>query len=704
MRTLRAAALAALLAAAALAADEEDTLAKLDGIARALEPSFVDVEHFLRYDRGEPPRTVGGAEQTEYIREERPMRSSGYLLTETLVAVDDPMLHPRFIERIEVARGEARTGAKPAGWFPRGGVMVLELEEKLPGSRPLVFDEDATSPWFSVSYANRQGRRWIGVHPVSAGPLWHEVGGKRFRSVGGLIVDGEGRPAGLILDQQMPPDGSWRGSPLNREWIDAEEMARTLEDLDRRAAFGILRVGLDFRSPRRESGSSRGFFGGGDEGVTRLDVPGVRLDGNRLLVMADLPPKTTARLEEITAHLPGGGTAAAEFRFTLKRFGAFVAGLPGDLPPPPPLGRRSPLDLEDRLLLAHEVRIQGEDRIAWSQPAVANRVRTGWREKLHLGLSGESLYLFTRTGALFAVPLSWRTDRSSGNNPFAYRRYGSGRSFSVSVIMEMVANRVEHEDTSNRPLSEEEENRVAWLGVVLQPLDKELARANGVSELTRDGSSGGIVSFVYEGSPAAEAGIEVGTILLRVHSEDRPEPMDVTGSSSPFPMPDIGNLPPALRARFFDQMGGTPWPSVENPLTKMLTRLGEGSGYELEYVVDGEVVRRKFTVTRAPDHYGSAKRFKSEKLGMTVRDLTFEVRRYYQLEPDAPGVIVSRLEPGERAAVAGVGRFEIVTHVDGEPIRTVSEFEEKAETPGEHQFALRHQTRTKTVKIEVPED
>ena len=67
-----------------------------------------------------------------------------------------------------------------------------------------------------------------------------------------------------------------------------------------------------------------------------------------------------------------------------------------------------------------------------------------------------------------------------------------------------------HIDPSNVPLTEQEESRLAWVGVELQPLNKELARANNVSKLTRDGQIGALVSYVYPGSPAEKAGVEVG--------------------------------------------------------------------------------------------------------------------------------------------------------------------------------------------------
>ena len=96
-----------------------------------------------------------------------------------------------------------------------------------------------------------------------------------------------------------------------------------------------------------------------------------------------------------------------------------------------------------------------------------------------------------------------------------------------------------------------------------------------------------------------------------------------------------------------------PWPSVENTFTRSLTDLGMGTKYTAEIAVDGKVEQKQFDVVPSPSHFGSAPRYKSDALGMTVRDMTFEVRRYMQRSPQDPGVVISKIEPGGRASVAG---------------------------------------------------
>ena len=111
-----------------------------------------------------------------------------------------------------------------------------------------------------------------------------------------------------------------------------------------------------------------------------------------------------------------------------------------------------------------------------------------------------------------------------------------------------------------------------------------------------------------------------------------------------------------------------------------------------------------FEVVESPPYYDSAKRFKSSSLGLTARDLTFEVRRYFQKAADDPGVIVSKIEPGSKASVAGVRPYEIITHANDQPINNVDDFERlTAESGPELRLNIKRMTQGRIVKIRMPE-
>ncbi|MCG3131916.1 MAG: hypothetical protein FLDDKLPJ_02726 [Phycisphaerae bacterium] len=75
-----------------------------------------------------------------------------------------------------------------------------------------------------------------------------------------------------------------------------------------------------------------------------------------------------------------------------------------------------------------------------------------------------------------------------------------------------------HPDPNNVPLSAEQEHRIAWLGAELQAMDADLARENKVSDRTSGDLTGVIVTYLCAGSPAQQADLRDGDILLRLHA------------------------------------------------------------------------------------------------------------------------------------------------------------------------------------------
>jgi S1-C subfamily serine protease len=142
-----------------------------------------------------------------------------------------------------------------------------------------------------------------------------------------------------------------------------------------------------------------------------------------------------------------------------------------------------------------------------------------------------------------------------------------------------------------------------------------------------------------------------------------------------------------------------PWPSAESSINRTLTDLGVGRDFTLEYAVAGEVRKKEMKVAEAPVHYEAAPLRKSEDLGLTVRDLTYEVRRYFQLDPGATGVLVSKVERGGRASVAGLRMFDVVFRVDDQPVADVAAFEKATQATGELRLAVKDKLKERIVKI-----
>ena len=93
--------------------------------------------------------------------------------------------------------------------------------------------------------------------------------------------------------------------------------------------------------------------------------------------------------------------------------------------------------------------------------------------------------------------------------------------------------------------------------------------------------------------------------------------------------------------------------------------------------------------------------FKSKALGMTLRNLTFEVRRYFQLTKSQPGVIISKVKPAELASIAGIRIYEIITHINEAPIKNVDIFKQRIAGQKELRMVVKRFIKTRTVKIHM---
>ena len=694
--THRKLAVALLVAAISTTAQAEDQEADFSAAIAGIEPSCVRVEYTVRYDNGEAGD--GWYSRLEdLIAERRPWTEGGYLLSPTQVITTDPEIHPRYVEKIAVRAGNQLVPATIAAHLVEQRALILELGEPLTAAQPLKFDAQAEGP-FCIVECLREDARWcIYAHPITNELVFWEDG-KRVRPSHdkGILVNKSGQVAGMLMDTELPLDDSWRGSPLDWPALTAAEMEKTLAKIERTAKAGLPLIKLSFRSPKREKMSTWRYSRREEKVDTELHAVGILVDEERVLILANLPPKHTSRLERIQVLFPGEEPVAAQFLCSFREYGILLAKLDQPHSGAVVFDTNDLLNIRDTLTYTVQYNIYGDVPVIRVQPIHVPRLEIGYRDRVYpdLYLWTKSAFLFRSDGTLCAALMTLRSMQEEG-----WER-GDSLLTPVAVIAELIADPATHADTSNVPLSVEQENRIAWLGIDMQMLDSDLARVNKVSQYTENGQTGVIVSYIYPDSPAAQAGIKPGDILLRLYFQDEPKPLRVEADNSemetfPWHMLD------EVTEEYFDQIP-QPWPTIENNFTKLLTRAGFGKTVRAEFFIDGEIVMKEFKVVESPPHYESAPRFKSEKLGLTVRDLTYEVRRYFQRSADDPGIIVSKLEQGLKASVAGMKPYEIITHVNDEPIASVAEFEKILETAtGELRLNVKRMTQGRIVKIRL---
>ena len=683
-------------------ADEKkpDPLEKQQAAIKAVQPALVIVEYTLQYDKGQAPGGSAGryrnSAYADIIKEERPLEQSGVLVDDTHVATQDLLIHPRFIKSIAVRKvGGSRVDAKISAVAKVQNGIILELSAALKDAKPIKCDPALAGPYSAVTYFESNGD-WVATTSPFGLELAVGTDRKDYRLHQGVVVDKAGAPVAVVFDDELPADDSWKGSPLQWPAYSADQLKTMLDTLDKQAGQTLVRVTLNFRSPKNNAAS--GYRRGDDESnAAVMNVLGVVMNPNTVLVLAELKPTVTSRLESIRVFTDP--PVDAKFKATLTDFGAFVAT------PEKPLTAlvASTQKLPDLLGVAIpgvEVLMQGEHRVAYVQHRRMTGLSVGWQKNLFIEISDASkgLFLFDADNKLVALPISHREKVA------VEERYGSSdRSMitPIALINTALSDLAKSSDPSNVPLSEEQENRLAWIGVELQPLNQELARANNVSDLTNDGEMGALVTYVYPDSPAAKAGVEPGWVFLRIDAEGQPKPIDLHIESDsfrdrPFPWDRLGEAPESV----FDRIP-TPWAPAENALIRTLTDLGFGKKFTGEFFSDGKNIKKDFVVTQSPSHFLSAPKFKNVALGLTVRDLTYEVRRYLQKKTDEPGVVISKIEMGSKASVSGLKPYELITAVNDQPVNSVKDFEALTKDQEELRLTIKRMTKGRIVKIKL---
>jgi serine protease Do len=180
----------------------------------------------------------------------------------------------------------------------------------------------------------------------------------------------------------------------------------------------------------------------------------------------------------------------------------------------------------------------------------------------------------------------------------------------------------------------------AYLGVGIQEATSDLGRRLGADQI-----KGVLVGSVYRGSPAAEAGLQVGDVIQK----------------------------------FAGRAVTTP-----RQLQELVERLPADSKQEVQIVRDGRPRTLEVVVKPLPQDLGLAAApgrgggggsagFVARELGMEVGDLTEAAAKQFGLE-GLSGVVVTRVDAQGIAASAGISRGMLIVEVERKPVQSVEEF------------------------------
>lgn len=661
-----------------------------------LSSSLVEADYFLKQDEtGQRPEIQIGYlcpscnsmhynDTSTQIANERPWTTPGYAIASNEFIASDVGLLPDWYSRLEIRFGAKSYPAAVVGHYPERRCVLIRTEQPVPGIRPLQFQPEWKGKLFAFFTADEDGVRLAGTIPYSPTRIERQIStGKEWLKTppNSLLVTPEGTVVALSMTDLLPFGAELFQPPSRWKFVPEEKWNAQLTALEKMLKENFFAATVRFSVEARKARLYQI-----EEQRREADAVAMRLPDGNVFINLLLSPTETARINRIILQV-GDKTVTAKFVGSLPRFGGFVAKPESPLP-----GKGIEISSEDittfrkQSIPTASIRVFGRRLDLRVIPEWLDQFEHGFRNTVFPSIPrGDSSYLFSPDGRLLALPLARRT---------LERQYGNGNFGTENA--QLLAGELQNFDPDNIPRAPGAGN--AWLGVDFQKLDENLARANRVSEFTRNGECGLLVTRVLPDSPAAKAGVKVGDILLGIQLPGQMlnlfEGYEFEEENMPFPWAQYDQIP----AEYYDEIP-TPWKGLDNALNQRFSQAGIGRKIKLSVISGGKVGQRDLTVSAAPENFDTTKKFNDAALGLSVANLTFEVRDYFKLKPEENGVVISRVRPGERAAVAGLKPYEIILSVNDTPVKNIEEFQKLTRNGGELKFTVRRFNKNRIVTI-----
>ncbi len=187
-----------------------------------------------------------------------------------------------------------------------------------------------------------------------------------------------------------------------------------------------------------------------------------------------------------------------------------------------------------------------------------------------------------------------------------------------------------------------------YLGVVAKPVNPDVAGRLGLKD-----SQGALVSRIYDGSPAAKAGVQAGDVITSVNGK---------------PIKDA------------------------QALVQVVLTLPLGKPTDLVVVREGKHENLKVTIEEQPEDYGLVqtpefRQFRNRRdavtmdtVGVEVTDLTPESARQLGFNAKAKGALITGVDRNSPAGEAGLRNGMLITKVDNTPVKSADEFRSQVES------------------------
>lgn len=175
----------------------------------------------------------------------------------------------------------------------------------------------------------------------------------------------------------------------------------------------------------------------------------------------------------------------------------------------------------------------------------------------------------------------------------------------------------------------------SWLGVYIQPLDADAAKA-----LEMESRDGALITQVVNDSPAAVAGIEEGDVIVKFDNKKISDPSNLRNI--------VSLMPPGSKSDIVIFRNGN----------KKILKV------TLQELKDGRQVAVKTSSN-------------TSVLGLELKEINSALIQKYNLKEDDGKIIVVAVEPGSEAADKGLVEGDVIKRVGTQQVRSLKEFKKK---------------------------
>jgi serine protease Do len=187
-----------------------------------------------------------------------------------------------------------------------------------------------------------------------------------------------------------------------------------------------------------------------------------------------------------------------------------------------------------------------------------------------------------------------------------------------------------------------------YLGVHIQDFSPELAKSFNFNQ-----SGGVLIGDVSANTPAANAGLKKGDVVVKLNGQAVSE---------------------------------------SNDLRNTISQMAPGTQVKLDIWRDGKVQPYTVTLGELPNDKttaeGSDESSSGEIQGIDVQDLTPEISQQLNLPSGTHGVVVTSVDPASAAAAAGINRGDLIQEINHKPVTSAAQYKQLMSSAGSQPILL----------------